>query len=92
MSRTYSGARFITFQAAWRITQGLSAGMEASMAKAWTSEASRRVTFLGHQIHGAVSFCEEHDMHLYYRKAKAGEVAFGDGTFHLEKVAQHLGL
>ena len=86
------GARFLTFQAAWRISQGLPAGMEASMAKAWTSEASRRVTFLGHQIHGAVSFCEEHDMHIYYRKAKAGEVAFGDGAFHLEKVAHRLGL
>ena len=86
------GARFLTFQAAWRISQGLPAGMEASMAKAWTSEASRRVTFLGHQIHGAVSFCEEHDMHIYYRKAKAGEVAFGDGAFHLEKVARRLGL
>jgi alkylation response protein AidB-like acyl-CoA dehydrogenase len=86
------GARFIAYQAAWRIAQGLPAGMEAAMAKAWTSEASRRVATLGHQIHGAVSFCEEHDMHLYYRKAKAGEMAFGDGDYHLEKVARHLGL
>jgi alkylation response protein AidB-like acyl-CoA dehydrogenase len=86
------GARFITYQAAWKISQGLSASMEASMAKAWTSDASRRVMFLGHQIHGAISFCEEHDMHLFYRKAKAAEVAFGDSDFHLEQVAQHLGL
>jgi len=86
------GARFITYQAAWKIAEGLPASMEAAMAKAWTSEASRRVTHLGHQIHGAISFCEEHDMHLYYRKAKAGEVAFGDGEYHLEKVAQQLGL
>jgi len=86
------GARFITYQAAWRIAEGLPAGMEASMAKAWTSEASRRVTVLGHQIHGAISFCEEHDMHLFYRKAKAGAVAFGDGDHHLEKVARQLGL
>jgi alkylation response protein AidB-like acyl-CoA dehydrogenase len=86
------GARFITYQAAWKIAEGLPASLEAAMAKAWTSEASRRVTHLGHQIHGAISFCEEHDMHLYYRKAKAGEVAFGDGDYHLEKVAQQLGL
>ena len=85
-------ARWITYEAVWKISAGLPCELEMAMAKAWTSEASRRVTFLGHQIHGAVSFCEEHDMHLYYRKAKAGEVAFGDGTFHLEKVAQHLGL
>jgi len=86
------GARFITYQAAWRIAQGLPIDMEASMAKAFTSEASRKVTFLGHQIHGAISFCDEHDMHLFYRKAKAGEMAFGDGSYHLEKIAQQLGL
>lgn len=86
------GARFITYSVAWKIAEGLPASMEASMAKAWTSEAARRVTRLGHQIHGAIAFCEEHDLHLYYRKAKAGEVAFGDGDYHLEKVAKQLGL
>lgn len=86
------GARFITYQAAWKLAQGLSAGMEAAMAKVWTSDASRRVTRLGLQIHGAISYCDEHDMHLYYRKAKAGEMAFGDSDHYLEKVAGYLGL
>jgi alkylation response protein AidB-like acyl-CoA dehydrogenase len=84
------GARFLTYQAAWRIANRMPAAMEASMAKAWTSAAARRVTALGHQIHGAVSFCEEDDLHLYYRKAKASETAFGDGNFHLEKIAGNL--
>jgi alkylation response protein AidB-like acyl-CoA dehydrogenase len=66
--------------------------MEAAMAKAWTSAASRRVTSLAHQIHGAISFTEEVDVHLYYRRAKAGEIAFGDTDYHLEKVARQLDL
>jgi alkylation response protein AidB-like acyl-CoA dehydrogenase len=86
------GSRFMTYQAAWKISEGLSAGREAAMAKAWTSDASRRVTSLAHQIHGAISFTEEYDVHLFYRRAKAGEVAFGDTEHHLEKVAQSLGL
>lgn len=86
------GARFITYQAAWRLAAGLPAGREAAMAKAWTSDAARRVTRLGLQVHGAISYCDEHDMHLYYRKAKAGEMAFGDSDHHLEKVARSLGL
>ncbi|MBT3312229.1 MAG: acyl-CoA/acyl-ACP dehydrogenase [Desulfobacterales bacterium] len=86
------GSRFITYKAAWKISEGLPASMEASMAKSWVSNASRKVTFLGHQIHGAISFCDEHDMHLFYRKAKAAETAFGDGNYHLEKVAGQLGL
>ena len=66
--------------------------MDAAMAKAWTGGASRRVTLLAHQVYGAVSFCEEYDIHLFYRRAKAGEIAFGDGDFHLQKVADGLGL
>ena len=86
------GSRFMTYQAAWKISEGLPAGREAAMAKAWTSDASRRVTSLAHQIHGAISFTEEYDVHLFYRRAKAGELAFGDSEYHLEKVAQTLGL
>jgi len=86
------GSRFMTYQAAWKIAEGLPAGREAAMAKAWTSDASRRVTSLAHQIHGAISFTEEYDVHLFYRRAKAGEVAFGDTEYHLERVAQELGL
>ena len=86
------GARFITYKAAWKLAENQPAGLEASMAKAWTSDAARKVTTLGHQIHGAISFCDDHDLHLYYRKAKAGEIAFGDSNYHREKVAGHLGL
>jgi alkylation response protein AidB-like acyl-CoA dehydrogenase len=86
------GSRFITYQAAWKISEGLPAVKEASMAKAWTSDASRRVTSMAHQIHGAISFTEEYDVHLFYRRAKSGEVAFGDSEYHLEKVAKQLGL
>jgi alkylation response protein AidB-like acyl-CoA dehydrogenase len=86
------GSRFITYQAAWKIAEGLPSSMEASMAKAWTSAASRRVTSLAHQIHGAIAFTEEVDVHLYYRRAKAGEIAFGDADYHLEKVARQLEL
>jgi alkylation response protein AidB-like acyl-CoA dehydrogenase len=86
------GSRFITYQAAWKISEGIPASMDVAMAKAWGSSASRRVTSLAHQIHGAISFTEEYDVHLYYRRAKAAEVAFGDTEYHLEKLAQLLGL
>jgi alkylation response protein AidB-like acyl-CoA dehydrogenase len=86
------GSRFMTYQAAWKISEDLPAGRDAAMAKAWTSDASRRVTSLAHQIHGAISFTEEYDVHLFYRRAKAGEVAFGDTEYHFEKVARELGL
>lgn len=92
MAVAMDSARYLTYQAAWRIAQGLPAEKEASMAKAYVSEASGLVTRLAHQIHGAISFCDEHDLHLYTRKAKAAAASFGDADYHLEKVARNLGL
>lgn len=84
--------RYLTYQAAWRISEGLPAGTEAAMAKAFVSEAAARVTRFSHQVHGAIAFCDEHNLHFYYRKVKAAGLTFGDGEYHLEKVARSLGL
>lgn len=92
MAVDVDSSRYITYQAAWRISEGLEAGTQAAMAKAFTSEAAARVTRFAHQIHGAVSFCDEHDLHLYYRKVKAAGVAFGDTEYNLENIARDLGL
>jgi alkylation response protein AidB-like acyl-CoA dehydrogenase len=62
------------------------------MAKAWTSEAYRRVTATGHQIYGGIGFTVESDMHLYYRRAKAWEVTLGDGNYEREALAKELGM
>lgn len=86
------GSRFITYQAAWMVSEGLPAVMEVSMAKAWVSEAYRRVTQLGHQIHGGIGFCMDHDMPLYFKRAKAAEPTFGSADWHREIVARELGL
>jgi alkylation response protein AidB-like acyl-CoA dehydrogenase len=85
-------ARFMTHQAAWRISEGLPFEMEASMCKAWVSEAYRQTVALGHQVMGGMGFMEEHDLQLYFKRAKAAELAFGDADFHRELVAQEMGL
>ena len=86
------GAKYITYQAAWKCSEGLDCTREVSMAKAWVSEAYQRVCIEAHQIHGGIGFTKEHDLQLYFRRAKKSELAFGDATFHRELVAQHLGL
>ena len=87
-----SGSRFITYKAAWKVSEGLPAAMDVAIAKAWTGEAYGRVTLLAHQIFGAIGFTMDHDMHLYYRQAKAGEIIFGDSDFQRAIVARELGL
>ena len=92
MATDVEGSRYITSQAAWRLSEGLPADSEVAMAKAWVSDAVRRVCATGHQCHGAIGFTKEHSMQLYSRRAKAAELAFGDSREHLEGVAEAIGL
>ena len=92
MMMDIDGCRLLTSEAAWKLSEGLPCTMETYMAKAWTSDAYRRVTALGHQIFGGVGFIEDHDMPLYFRRAKAAELTLGDSNFHRELVARELGL
>ncbi|MBI2877288.1 MAG: acyl-CoA dehydrogenase, partial [Candidatus Tectomicrobia bacterium] len=85
-------ARYITYEAAWKVTAGLPASQEISMAKAWASEAHRRVCLEAHQIHAGIGFTEEHDLGLYFRRAKRAELSCGDATQHRERLAQLLEL
>ena len=86
------GARYIAYEAIWRVSEGLDASTEVSMAKAWVSDAYRRTVAVAHQIHGGIGFTKEHDLQLYFRRAKAAELAFGDGDYHRDLVAQKLGI
>jgi len=87
-----TGSRLITYKAAWKVSQELPATADVAIAKTWTSEAYGRVALLAHQIFGAIGFTMDHDIHLYYRQAKAGEISFGDADFQRAVVAQELGL
>ena len=84
--------KLMTYQAAWRISEGLSFEKEASMCKAWGSDAYRKLVALAHQVIGGMGFMEEYDLQLYFKHAKAAEQLFGDADFHREWVAREMGM
>ncbi len=92
MAVDVDASRLITYQAAWKIQEGLPCVKEVAMAKAWVNEACRRVSALGHQVHGAIGFTWDHDLHLYTKRIKMAESIHGDADFHREQVAEELGL
>jgi alkylation response protein AidB-like acyl-CoA dehydrogenase len=92
MSIDVDSSRVSLHKAAWMLSEGISCTKEISVIKGWLSEAYRRVTAQAHQIHGAIGFTKDHDLELYFRRAKAAELFFGDADFHREIVAQQLGM
>jgi alkylation response protein AidB-like acyl-CoA dehydrogenase len=86
-------SKSITYYAAWAMDEGVPEGQLAvSMAKAYVSDAYRRVSGAGIQLHGGIGFTWEHDLHLYFKRAKGSEFTFGDATWHRERVAQLVNL
>ncbi len=92
MSIDVDSSRVSLHKAAWMLSEGIGCTKEISVIKGWLSEAYRRVAAQSHQIHGAIGFTKDHDLELYFRRAKAGELYFGDADYHREIVAQELGL
>ena len=84
MATDVEGCRGVAYQAAWRLAEGLPAQREISVAKAWVSQAYRRVCATAHQCHGAIGFTKEHDLQLYTRRAKVQELGYGDANYHKE--------
>ena len=86
-------SKSITYYAAWALDEGVAEGaLATSMAKAYVSDAYRRVSAAGIQLHGGIGFTWEHDLHLYFKRAKGSEFTFGDATYHRERVAQLINL
>jgi alkylation response protein AidB-like acyl-CoA dehydrogenase len=81
-------SRSAVYYAGWALEENApDAATAVSIAKMYASDAARTVGNRGIQIHGGMGFTWENDIHLYYRRAKACETAFGDATFHRERIA-----
>jgi alkylation response protein AidB-like acyl-CoA dehydrogenase len=81
-------SRSAVYYAGWALEENSpDAATAVSIAKMYASDAARTVGNRGIQIHGGMGFTWENDLHLYYRRAKASETAFGDATFHRERIA-----
>lgn len=82
-------ARSAVYYAAWALEQNSpDAAIAASIAKMYASERGRTVGNRAIQVHGGMGFTWENDLHLYYRRAKASETAFGDSIYHRERIAR----
>src|SRR5262249_9730058 len=82
-------AKSATYYAAWAVANEVpESHLAACMAKAYCSDAYRFLSAEGIQIHAGLGFTWEHDMPLYFKRAKGSEVTFGDATWNRELVAQ----
>ena len=89
MAVEVEGATSATYYAAWAACEDdAQLPLAASVAKAWCSDTYKHAAIEGVQIHGGIGYTWDHDMHLYLKRAKSSEVAFGDADYHRDRVAR----
>jgi len=84
-------ARPAVYRAAWSLDTGdPDAGVHCSMGKALAGDAAGRAARVALQIHGAIGYTWECDVHLWMKKAWALAAAWGDSGFHRARVLEGL--
>jgi alkylation response protein AidB-like acyl-CoA dehydrogenase len=95
MLRDVETSRWLLYRSAWRLEQAEdadTAAADVALAKAHVGPACLRVARRGHQVMGAIGYCEEHPLHLLHKRIHAASLDFGDAGAHLETVARAIGL
>ena len=82
------GARLLALKAAWALDTGHERGRElAAMAFAFASETAERATYDAVHFHGGYGFMLEHDVQLYYRRARGWARLWGDAEAAYRRAA-----
>ena len=85
--------RLLAYRAAWALTDDADdAEFAVRSALGYAKDALRRVAMHAHQVHGAIGFSSEHDLHLFTRRIKAFELTAGSTAHHQERFAAAIGL
>jgi len=80
-------------RAAWSLDEGSPhAGRDVAMAKALASDAAEQVAATALQVHGAIAYTVEYDLHLFAKRVWAGSRAWGDADWQRARIAAALGL
>ena len=89
MYRDIERARVLVYYAALTLAEDHpDRTLAASMAKAAAGEAQRRCVQDGLQLAGGIGYTWEHDLHLFLRRAKVGELHFGSASHHRRRVGR----
>lgn len=82
MATAVLGARFLAYEAIWKLDRGLATVRTTSIAKAWASKTATDVPMMAHQLYGGIGFTEEYDLHFFSRHGKERAIAWGTSEEH----------
>ncbi len=84
------GGQLLTYEALWKMDQGLPAAMEVSQAKSFCNDRFEAVVRTSQVLHGGMGFMMEFDLHLWYRRVTAWSMRLGTSFEHRARISRAL--
>src|SRR5262249_19205940 len=66
------------------------ANSAAAIAKSYGCDAYAKVTADALQLHGGIGYTWEHNLHLYFKRAKLNQALFGDPSWYRARLVDAL--
>jgi alkylation response protein AidB-like acyl-CoA dehydrogenase len=82
--------RLTAWQAVWRLSAGLPASDEVTIAKYWASEAGQRVVHTCQHLHGGVGMDRDYPLHRYFLLAKQLDLTLGGSASQLADLGRRI--
>jgi len=90
MQMWVDGGELLTFEALWKLEQGLHASVEVSQAKSFCNEKCEAAVRQSQSIHGGIGFMMEFDLQLWFRRVSAWSMRMGTSFEHRARIARAL--
>ncbi|MGY3718542.1 acyl-CoA dehydrogenase [Sutcliffiella cohnii] len=84
MATAIEASRLLTYQAAWRESEGLSYGKESAMSKLLAGDTAMKVTTEAVQIFGGYGYTKDYPVERYMRDAKITQIY--EGTQEIQRL------
>ncbi|MFC5711548.1 acyl-CoA dehydrogenase [Thalassorhabdus alkalitolerans] len=84
MATKIEASRLLTYQAAWRESEGVSYGKESAMSKLFAGDTAMEVTTEAVQVFGGYGYTKEYPVERYMRDAKITQIY--EGTNEVQRL------
>lgn len=85
-------SKYLVYEAVWMESEGLPCAKEVAMAKSYVNQNYKELSRLMVRLYAGNGTHREFKPGLYYRRAKAASIAFGDTDLQRERIASAIGL
>jgi alkylation response protein AidB-like acyl-CoA dehydrogenase len=82
--------RWVTWRAAWKLSNGLPAGRDAAVAKFWAADGGARIAASAQHLHGGIGVDMDYPIHRYFLWSKQLELGLGAATPQLARLGRDM--